>query len=140
MTGLHIARVTDLSAALAIRLAVFVEEQGVDPREEVDGQDGDCLHWLATDAEGPVATLRVRRDGQGAKVQRVAVLRRARGTGVGAALMRHVMAELVAQGVRRFALGAQLDAIGFYERLGFAAHGPVYDDAGIAHRAMACDA
>jgi predicted GNAT family N-acyltransferase len=33
-------------------------------------------------------------------------------------------------------LGAQVHALGFYERLGFAAVGPVYRDAGIEHRDM----
>lgn len=137
MRDLRIERVADLTAALSIRAEVFVAEQGVSPADEVDGDDPVCLHWLATDATGPVATLRIRlRDGS-AKIQRVAVLRRARGTGIGAVLMRHVMAELTADGIRTFVLGAQLPALGFYERLGFTAHGPVYDDAGIPHRDMA---
>jgi predicted GNAT family N-acyltransferase len=32
--------------------------------------------------------------------------------------------------------GAQLHALGFYEKLGFSAYGPVYLDAGIEHRDM----
>lgn len=133
---MRIERVTDLAAPLAIRAAVFIAEQGVTLAEEVDGRDGECLHWLGTDATGPVATLRVLPLGTTAKIQRVAVLARARATGLGAALMRQVMAELPALGFERVALGAQLGALGFYERLGFAASGSVYDDAGIAHRDM----
>jgi ElaA protein len=135
-SGLRIEAVSDLAAPLAIRRAVFVEEQGVSEAEEVDGRDGACLHWLASDARGPVATLRVLPLGEAAKIQRVAVLPRARGTGAGAALMRQVLAELGARGHARAILGSQVDALGFYERLGFEAHGPVYDDAGIPHRDM----
>ncbi|WP_299817747.1 GNAT family N-acetyltransferase [uncultured Jannaschia sp.] len=134
--GPTIEEVTDLAAPLAIRAAVFIGEQNVSLADEVDGRDGDCLHWLVTDPEGPVATLRVLPKGDVAKIQRVAVLRRARGTGLGAALMRHAMAALAARGFRRATLGAQTDAIGFYARLGFVARGPVYDDAGIPHRDM----
>ena len=36
-------------------------------------------------------------------------------------------------------LGAQIFVIGFYERLGFEAHGPEFDDAGIPHRMMTLD-
>ncbi|CTQ32646.1 GNAT family N-acetyltransferase [Jannaschia rubra] len=133
---MRIAQVTDLTAPFAIRTEVFVGEQGVTPAEEIDGMDDACLHWLATDEEGPVATLRVRVMGDTAKIQRVAVLPRARGTGVGAALMRHVMDELRASGLRRATLGAQTHAMGFYARLGFVARGPTYDDAGIPHRDM----
>ena len=60
------------------------------------------------------------------------------GTGAGAALIRAALAELRAlPGVTRAKLGAQTHAIGFYEKLGFAAYGPEYDDAGIRHRDMA---
>jgi ElaA protein len=139
MSGLSITRTTDLAAPLAIRRAVFVDEQAVPETDEVDGLDPECLHWLACDATGPVATLRVRILEDAAKIQRVAVLARARGTGSGAALMRRVMEDLREMGVDRTILGAQIDAIGFYERLGFVAHGPVYEDAGIPHRHMSRD-
>ncbi|SFJ66705.1 GNAT family N-acetyltransferase [Jannaschia pohangensis] len=135
--GVAVERVTDLTSPLAIRAEVFIEGQGVSLADEVDGRDPDCLHWLMTDAEGPVATLRVLPiDADRAKVQRVAVLARARGRGLGALLMRFVLSDLQLQGFSRITLGAQVDVIGFYERLGFAAHGPVYDDAGIPHRDM----
>ena len=39
-------------------------------------------------------------------------------------------------GITRAKLGSQTHALGFYERLGFIAEGPVYDDAGIPHRDM----
>jgi ElaA protein len=39
-------------------------------------------------------------------------------------------------GITRAKLGAQIQALGFYEKLGFVAVGPVYDDAGIDHRDM----
>ena len=137
--GLRIGPTQDVAAAQAIRLAVFVREQGVSLADELDGQDGSCAHWLASDAEGPVATLRIRREGEVAVIGRVAVLPRARGTGLGAALMRAAMAALAAEGAARAELGAQLAAIAFYERLGFVAHGPIYDDAGLPHRHMARD-
>ncbi|MEM8849971.1 MAG: GNAT family N-acetyltransferase [Pseudomonadota bacterium] len=133
---LKIERIDDFSLALAIRRAVFIDEQGVSEADEVDGCDPDCLHWLVRDAEGAVATLRVLPKGETAKIQRVAVLPRARGTGLGGKLMHQVMRDLSALGYRRAILGSQTDAIGFYERLGFTAHGPIYDDAGIPHRDM----
>ena len=39
-------------------------------------------------------------------------------------------------GVAQVTLGAQVTALGFYERLGFVAQGPVFEDAGIDHREM----
>jgi ElaA protein len=70
-------------------------------------------------------------------IGRVCVSRAARGTGLGKALIEKAV-EIARDtpGVRRAKLGAQVQALGFYEKLGFAAFGPVYDDAGIDHRDM----
>lgn len=131
-----------LSACLALRRDVFIHEQQVPEAEEMDGLDGDCLHVLARTEDGtaegaPVGTARLRlgQDGR-AKIQRVAVARHCRGTGLGRRLMAHVLAEAAARGARQAVLGAQLHALGFYESLGFVAEGPEFDDAGIAHRMM----
>ncbi len=65
------------------------------------------------------------------------MLREARGTGLGAGLMRAAVDQFRAmEGVARVKLGAQTHALGFYEKLGFTAYGPEFDDAGIPHRAM----
>jgi len=36
----------------------------------------------------------------------------------------------------RTALSAQTQALGFYQRLGYTAYGPEFDDAGLPHRWM----
>ena len=131
----------DLAACHALRRAVFIEEQGIAEAEEWDGRDGDAIHLLARDATGAaVGTARILTDGATGKIGRVAVLQSARGTGAGAALIRAALDRLRATpGISRAKLGAQTHAIGFYEKLGFAAYGPEYDDAGIPHRDMAQD-
>ena len=126
----------DRKACLAIRHDVFCGEQDVLQEEEVDGLDSVCLHVLGVDGDGPVAALRVLPKDGWAKVQRVAVLRRARGTGTGAALMRWTLDRLPARGFAGAVLGSQVHAMGFYERLGFVAEGPDYLDARIPHRDM----
>jgi predicted GNAT family N-acyltransferase len=70
-------------------------------------------------------------------VGRVCVLQSARGTGLGADIIRATVAiARETPGIARVKLGAQTHALGFYEKLGFQAFGPVYDDAGIDHRDM----
>lgn len=129
----------DRDAAMRIRFEVFVDEQGVPPELEPDEYDGDALHLLALDAanDEPAGTARVVDKGNGvAKIGRVAVRRLFRGRGVGAALMRRAMEAAAARGMTTAILDAQLPVIPFYERLGFVAEGPVFDDAGIPHRRM----
>ena len=136
-----IEKTTDLDTCRPIRRVVFIVEQNVPEAEEWDGRDGAALHLLARDASGAaVGTARILTEGATGKIGRVAVLRRARGSGMGAALVRAALEELRAMpGVSRASLGAQTHAIGFYENLGFTAHGPEYDDAGIPHRDMMLD-
>ena len=50
--------------------------------------------------------------------------------------MRGAIAALRDQGARYAKLSAQTHALPFYEKLGFAAYGPEYPDAGIPHRDM----
>ena len=126
----------DFDACMAIRRAVFVQEQNVPEELEQDDHDATAVHLLAVADGVPVGTARLLIDGQSAKIGRVALLPQARGKGAGAALMRAALDELRARGVTTAKLGAQTHAIVFYEKLGFSAYGPEYDDAGIPHRDM----
>ncbi|WP_069387149.1 GNAT family N-acetyltransferase [Cellulosimicrobium cellulans] len=138
-----------LAEAHALRLAVFVDEQQVPVEEEIDDLDTapTTTHVLVRDAAGAVVgTGRLLTDSAHpgeTHVGRVAVAASARGTGAGAAVMRALedlaLAEHAVPGpdgrpTVRVELSAQVQAAGFYERLGYTVHGPVYLDAGIDHR------
>jgi len=127
----------NLAACHALRRVVFIEEQNVSEAEEVDGRDGDALHVLATVDGTPMGCARILVVGETAKIGRVCVLKQARGSGLGAAIIEACLDIARTQaGVTRAKLGAQTHALAFYEKLGFVAVGPVYDDAGIPHRDM----
>ncbi|MBL4929152.1 GNAT family N-acetyltransferase [Fuscibacter oryzae] len=127
---------TDLATCRALRRVVFIEEQGVSEADEVDDLDPIATHILARIDGTPTGCARIVPGTGYAKIGRVCVLASARGTGLGAALMQAGIAECRRQGYPMVKLGAQLHALGFYERLGFVAHGEVFDDAGIPHREM----
>jgi ElaA protein len=132
-----ISRTDDIATCLALRHIVFIDEQNVSEADEIDGLDPDALHLLAVMNSRPVGTARILVAGGVAKIGRVCVLQAARGTGLGAAIIIACLDLARAQpGVTRAQLGAQTHALLFYEKLGFAAFGPIYDDAGIPHRDM----
>jgi predicted GNAT family N-acyltransferase len=134
---LIIAPTRDIATCRWLRRVVFIDEQGVSEADELDDLDEVAVHLIATDAGKPVGTARLLTDGDTGKIGRVCVLKSARGTGLGAALIRAAVAEFRAMpGIARVKLGAQTHATGFYERLGFTATGPDYMDAGIPHRDM----
>ena len=127
----------DIATCRLLRRKVFIEEQGVSEADEIDDKDDEAIHLLATVDGAPMGSARLLLSGNTGKIGRVCVLPAARGTGLGAALLRAAVAELRRQpGLTRAKLGAQTHALGFYERLGFTAEGPIYDDAGIPHRDM----
>jgi ElaA protein len=128
----------DRAACLALRAEVFIVEQRVSEADEIDGLDDTATHLLARVLGQPAGTLRLRRLGAAGRIERVCVARPFRGQGIGAALTAAALDTLRGwPGVTQAELGAQVPVIPFYEALGFTAHGPVYDDAGIPHRDMA---
>ena len=132
-----ISQTNDLATCHDLRRIVFMEEQGVSEADERDGRDGEALHVLATLDGEALGCARILLNGEVAKIGRVCVLKNARGTGLGAAIILGCLDVARAQpGVTTARLGAQTHARSFYEKLGFAAFGPVYDDAGIPHRDM----
>ena len=74
--------------------------------------------------------------GKSAKIGRMAVLKSYRQKSVGTVLLKRAVAAAKRRNARRIYLNAQVPVIGFYERQGFRCIGPVFDEAGIAHRKM----
>ncbi len=132
-----ITETRDIATCLELRRVVFILEQGVSLEDEVDGRDGEARHLLAWADGVAVGTARLLVEGDVGKIGRVCVLEQARGMGMGADLIRFAVEVFRGvPGVRKVKLGAQIHALGFYERLGFVAVGPVYMDAGMEHRDM----
>ena len=136
-TDFHIefARYADhLSDLRAVREPVFILEQSVPAELEWDEKDPLSIHVIARDNESnPIGTARLTPEHG---IGRMAVLAPWRGRGVGSALLEALIQH--AQTNRRpfLELHAQTHAISFYERFGFTAFGPEYDEAGIPHRSM----
>jgi predicted GNAT family N-acyltransferase len=138
--------------AVAVRMAVFVDEQGVPEQLELDDHEDEAVHFVAYepsdhDHDGPghhhdepgdpigAARLREPDDGVG-KVERVAVLDSHRGRGVGRELMVTAESVAAARGYDRLVLHAQTTATGFYERLGYERVGDTFQEDGIEHVEM----
>lgn len=136
----EITKTANREAAYTIRRVVFCEEQMVDPNLEFDGLDEHCRQYLATYDGEPVGTARIRDTGAGVvKIERVAVLPRARGNGIGKSLMERTMVDARTGGAATIAIHAQCHAENFYKRLGFRRIGGIFDEANIPHVRMELD-
>jgi predicted GNAT family N-acyltransferase len=125
-----------MAQAFAIRLRVFVKEQGVPEDIELDRDDRRAIHFLAVAPAQTLGTARLVKHGHSAKIGRMAVLKSYRRKGIGKKLLMHAIAMAERLGVRKIYLHAQVPVVGFYEKLGFRAVGPVFEEAAILHRKM----
>ena len=124
----------DENAIAQVRRAVFIEEQGVPESLEWEARDPECLWFLArAPLDGAIGVARLTPEN---RVGRMAVLKAWRRRGVGRALLQAALAAARDRGQRRVELSAQVHALPFYARQGFAAVGPAYLDSGIPHRTM----
>jgi YbgC/YbaW family acyl-CoA thioester hydrolase len=121
-----------------VRTEVFVQEQRIPAELEWDEDDATAVHAVAYNRLGQaIATGRLLPASDGvAKVGRMAVHQALRGCGFGEQVLRALVEKAQQRGDRGIELHAQRTARDFYARLGFAAQGEPYEEAGIPHITM----
>lgn len=128
------ARASDRDTIRPLRRAVFVEELGLPTACEFDELDPAALHLIARDDSGhAIGAARLTGDH---RISRIAVVPAARNQGVGTALVRQLVDRARSFGWPHVELDAQVDAIDFYAREGFAAVGEPFEHAGRLHQTM----
>ncbi|HET6432343.1 GNAT family N-acetyltransferase [Dyella sp.] len=128
------SRASDREALLHVRQSVFVEELGVPGLLEADELDHDAFHLIARDdANRVIGTARLTATHQ---IGRLAVVPAWRRQGVGVALLRQLVDRARALGWPEVRLDAQIDAVDFYRREGFASDGELFEEGGRLHQAM----
>ncbi len=124
--------------AQPVRTQVFVQEQGIDAKEEWDTADVDAVHAVVSNRfDHPLGTARLLKKSPGvAQIGRMAVVRVMRGSGLGGQLLNALVDIAKARGDKEVNLHAQTSAQAFYAREGFVPVGEPFDEVGIAHIEM----
>ena len=126
----------ELEDAYSVRKTVFVEEQAVPLEEEIDAFENEAEHFIMYHDGSPVGAGRFRFvDGYG-KVERICVLKEARKTGAGKAIMNTIENYAREKDIHKLKLNAQTHAIPFYAGLGYEVVSEEFMDAGIPHKTM----
>jgi predicted GNAT family N-acyltransferase len=126
----------ELEDAYSVRKTVFVEEQAVPLEEEIDEFEKEAKHFVMYLEGAPVGAGRFRFvDGYG-KVERICVLKEARKTGAGKAIMNTIEDYARGKEIHKLKLNAQTHAIPFYAGLGYEIVSEEFMDAGIPHKTM----
>ena len=124
--------------AREIRTEVFIDEQKIPADMEWDDADTGSVHAVAFNRFGAaLGTGRLLEHVPGvAKIGRMAVRQTVRGGSVGRAVLDALLSVARQRGDREAILHAQMSAAPFYERAGFTARGPTFEEAGIPHVEM----
>ncbi|MFB5661429.1 GNAT family N-acetyltransferase [Alteribacillus sp. HJP-4] len=125
-----------LHDAYKVRYDVFVREQQVPEEEELDQYEETAIHYVMYDDNTPIGAGRFRDADGYAKVERICVLASHRHTGSGRFIMDEIELEAKRQGYALMKLNAQIQAAGFYEKLGYSVTSDEFLDAGIPHVEM----
>lgn len=109
-----------------IRKAVFVEEQGF--QNEIDELDdkGKAVHMVLFCDDEAIGTCRYYKKNEEYKLGRIAVIKKYRGKGYGAALVKFAEEKIYEEGGREVVLSAQIRSKEFYVKIGYVAEGEEY--------------
>jgi predicted GNAT family N-acyltransferase len=127
---------SDREISSIIRREVFVIEQGVSEEEEFDDYDSLSRHFLGYYDKNPCGTARARTTENGIKLERFCVLPPYRNRNVGKNLVQKLVEDATKSNPSQIYLHAQIQAFGFYEKLGFAGVGKPFLEANIEHMKM----
>jgi predicted GNAT family N-acyltransferase len=122
--------------AFSVRRTVFVDEQNVPLEEEIDAHEDEATHFVMYHERTPIGAGRFRIVAGYGKVERICVLKEARKTGAGKAVMNEIENHARAKGIHKLKLNAQTHAIPFYAGLGYNIVSEEFLDAGIPHKTM----
>lgn len=126
----------DLNEACRIRQRVFVIEQNVPEEEEWDKYDESAHHIVIFKESKAVGTGRLANiDGQFI-LGRIAVLKEYRGSDIGRIIVENLLKKAKENGAQEVYIHAQIQVVGFYEKLGFKSFGDTFLEAGIKHIGM----
>jgi radical SAM protein (TIGR04043 family)/putative N-acetyltransferase (TIGR04045 family) len=128
--------------AFSIRKAVFVEEQKLFRRTDVDEHDHKAIHLVAKHKDGIIGTVRVYPAGTGNGDWiggRLAVKKGFRTIGAGERLVREAVATVKRKGCGYFTAHIQESNVSFFEQLGWTRIGPVKAHFGRPHQLMAAN-
>ncbi len=128
---------SELNDAWQVRIAVFVDEQGVPPAVELDEYEASSEHIIVyNDDKLPVGTGRLRMVDGVAKLERICILAAYRQYGLGRKIVAALEEIASGKGLTTAKLHGQSQAEHFYHKLGYQTKSAVFMEDGIPHVLM----
>jgi predicted GNAT family N-acyltransferase len=127
---------SDFFKLLEVRKKVYVDELNVPIELEFDEYDETAFHFVVEVDDIVVGTARlVALDNEG-NIGRVCILKDFRRKGLGTKLITSIINASMNMGLDRLTVEAKVDALPFYEKMGFVNEGNEYLEIGVPHNKM----
>lgn len=114
-----VSKQEDILKVFSIRSATYIAEQECPYEEEFDGNDYCSSHLLGYVNHEPVACIRIRYFAKFVKLERLAVRKEYRGSGIAAVIIESAIEYAKKKGFTKFYGHSRIDLIEFWERFGF---------------------
>lgn len=123
--------------SLAIRLEIFIDEQGYPDGSELDELEEETIHLVLYEDQQAIATNRIYQvNNETYRIERVAVRKNARKRGLGERLIKEAEAKIIELDGKKITLKSEDIAITFYKRFGYKPAGDEIMEYGFSHQAM----
>lgn len=127
---------TEMHEVFKIRIEVFVKEQGVPLKDELDEHEDSSDHVIAYYNNKPAGTGRLRIIDGIAKLERICILPAIRKFGLGRMIINMLETIAKEKGASRAKLHGQTHAENFYTKLGYKRESEMFMEDGIPHFLM----
>jgi|TARA_B110000967_G_C18481246_1_gene362225 predicted GNAT family N-acyltransferase len=121
---------------IPIRKSIFIEEQLVSAELEWDDWDNKAKHIIIIFNNVPIGCARLIFIDKIMRLERMAIIKSKRYRGFGTNLLFEIIRIAKNEKIDRICISAQIQAMFFYQKIGFISEGGIYNDAGIKHIKM----
>ena len=126
----------NLKKIFKIREEVFQKEQDIDKNLDFDGNDSKAIQILMKYNNEQIGCARIRFINSKAKLERIALIKKYRGSGLGKVLVDYLVFYCKSKEVKEIYFDAQYYLENFYKKCGFISEGKPFDEVGIKHIKM----
>lgn len=121
---------------IPIRKSIFIEEQLVPAELEWDDWDNKAKHIIIIFNNAPIGCARLIFIDKIMRLERMAIIKSKRYRGFGTKLLFEIIRIAKNEKIDRICISAQIQAMFFYQKIGFISEGEIYNDAEIKHIKM----
>jgi len=121
---------------IPLRRSIFIKEQLVPEELEWDNLDSEATHVALLFNNDLIGCARLLFIDRIMRLERMAVIKPRRKQGFGTKLVYEIIQIAKKRNIKEIKISSQIQAMAFYQKIGFIEEGKIFIDAGIKHKKM----